>query len=168
MRHPWARNKMSLQVSSKLRRYLSKCFVESSSRGRKFLGDHKIKRASRAVLHQRSRFWKFPIAIREKFDNNKKLPTQIELNFPSKWSRAREKYPREGYTGNDTLVTVWVDLLTFLLFDFYCYFFFNKLRLCVNERMSMVSSLYASRKWRKWNFPRNFVESKTFLFLEIS
>lgn len=51
--------------------------------------------------------------------------------------RAREKWEmRIKLRNNDTLVTVWVDLLTFLLFDFYCYFFFNKLPTSLNGRIS--------------------------------
>lgn len=43
-----------------------------------------------------------------------------------------EIFPSSKPNGVSISFSVWVDLLTFLLFDFYCYFFFNKLRLVGN------------------------------------
>lgn len=83
-----------------------------------------------------------------------------------------KKYIKLRY--NDTLVTVWVDLLTFLLFDFYCYFFFNKLRLpgtCREGKNFMVSFMRPAWEVNGIFFPAfgaaQIFSPKTFLAVEI-
>lgn len=144
MQRPW-----SLRKDPFLHTPSTLCILERiANEIKRWLPQKPLKLVSLSVIICPLLFYDFPptevsvlihltvfISFLRKEKLNKK--TQTKLKFSSFQMGARERNAemfrqkpgkRKVSGRNDTLVTVWVDLLTFLLFDFYCYFRYDKLR----------------------------------------